>query len=121
VRELSSATIWGWRSEEIEAGPLISVKHHTTAPKQILLSGHIDTVFSPEDNFQKASLQGENPRSTEYRLLGQVTKALMDSADAGSADLRRKAEALDWNRRVWSAFATDCASSENAWAVSCSA
>ncbi len=63
--------------------------------------------------YQKASLQGENPRSTEYRLLGQVTKALMDSADAGSADLRRKAEALDWNRRLWSAFATDCASSEN--------
>lgn len=47
------------QSEEVEAGPLISMKHHASAPKQILLSGHIDTVFSPEDNFQKASLQGK--------------------------------------------------------------
>ncbi len=63
--------------------------------------------------YQKASLQGENPRSTEYRLLGQVTKALMDVADAGPVDIARKVEALDWNRRVWSTFATDCSSNDN--------
>ncbi|MCR9129907.1 MAG: flagellar biosynthesis regulator FlaF [Alphaproteobacteria bacterium] len=64
--------------------------------------------------YQTASARTEDPRSTEYRLMGQVTRALMEIKDAGPGEIRKRAEALDWNRRVWSAFAADCASPDNA-------
>lgn len=63
--------------------------------------------------YQTASARTEDPRSTEYRLMGQVTRALMEVKDAGAGEIRKRAEALDWNRRVWSAFAADCASPDN--------
>ena len=63
--------------------------------------------------YQTASARTEDPRSTEYRLMGQVTRALMEVQDAGPGEIRKRAEALDWNRRVWSAFAADCASPDN--------
>ncbi len=63
--------------------------------------------------YQQAASRSEPPRQTEYRLLGQVTRALMDAAELGRADLQRLAKALDWNRRVWSAFAADCATPDN--------
>ena len=63
--------------------------------------------------YQSASARSEDPRSTEYRLLGQVTRALMDVRQADAGEIRKRAEALDWNRRVWSAFAADCASPSN--------
>ena len=63
--------------------------------------------------YQKASAQAEAPRSGEYRLFGQVTRALIDAASAPEHDLRTRIEALDWNRRVWSALATDCSVPEN--------
>lgn len=63
--------------------------------------------------YQTASARTEDPRSTEYRLMGQVTRALMEVKDAGPGEIRKRAEALDWNRRVWSAFAADCASPDN--------
>ncbi|MFP4520395.1 MAG: flagellar biosynthesis regulator FlaF [Oceanicaulis sp.] len=63
--------------------------------------------------YQTASARTEDPRSTEYRLMGQVTRALMEALDAPASEIRRRAEALDWNRRVWTAFAADCASPDN--------
>ncbi|MGJ3230577.1 MAG: flagellar biosynthesis regulator FlaF [Oceanicaulis sp.] len=63
--------------------------------------------------YQTASARTEDPRSTEYRLMGQVTRALMEAKDAPSTEIRRRASALDWNRRVWTAFAADCASPDN--------
>lgn len=63
--------------------------------------------------YQRTSARAEDPRSTEYRLLGQVTRALMEAKDADAREIRKRAEALDWNRRVWSAFAADCASPDN--------
>jgi flagellar biosynthesis activator protein FlaF len=63
--------------------------------------------------YQTASARTEDPRSTEYRLLGQVTRALMEASEANSWELRRRADALDWNRRIWSTFAADCASQGN--------
>jgi flagellar protein FlaF len=63
--------------------------------------------------YQKAALQAESPRQSEYRLFGQVTRALMDAANADVNDIKTRIEALDWNRRVWSALATDCAGAEN--------
>ena len=63
--------------------------------------------------YQRTSARSEDPRSTEYRLLGQVTRALLDVREVDAREIRKRAEALDWNRRVWSAFAADCANPAN--------
>jgi len=67
--------------------------------------------------YQRAAQQAESPRDTEYRLFGQVTRALMEAASADVTDVKTRIEALDWNRRVWSALATDCATPENSLPV----
>ena len=64
--------------------------------------------------YQKAAQRSETPRDAEYRLFGQVTRALMEAAEVDPSDLKTRMEALDWNRRVWSALAADCAGPENA-------
>ncbi len=64
--------------------------------------------------YQKAATRAESPRQVEYRLLGQVTRALMDVQNADGRDTQALIDALDWNRRVWSAFAVDCARDGNA-------
>ncbi len=63
--------------------------------------------------YQRAAQQAESPRETEYRLFGQVTRALMEAAEVDPADFKTRIEALDWNRRVWTALAVDCATPEN--------
>ena len=63
--------------------------------------------------YQRAAQQAESPRDTEYRLFGQVTRALMTAAEADVNDIKTRIEALDWNRRVWSALAADCSTPEN--------
>ena len=64
--------------------------------------------------YQKATQRSESPRDAEYRLFGQVTRALMEAAVVDPSDLKTRMEALDWNRRIWSALAADCAVPENA-------
>ena len=49
----------------------------------------------------------------EYRLFGQVTRALIEASKTDPNDLSVRMDALDWNRRMWSAIAEDCASTEN--------
>jgi flagellar protein FlaF len=63
--------------------------------------------------YQQASARAESPRELEYRLFGQVTRALIDAAAADPTDLGVRIDALDWNRRLWSTLATDCASPDN--------
>jgi flagellar protein FlaF len=63
--------------------------------------------------YQKTLRSTESPRDTEYRLFAQVTQALIDAEKAGRADMPRLIDALDWNRRLWSALAGDCASEGN--------
>jgi flagellar protein FlaF len=63
--------------------------------------------------YQQAAQRAEPPRDLEYRLLGQVTRALMDASELDPADFVGRIDALDWNRRVWSALANDCASQAN--------
>jgi flagellar protein FlaF len=63
--------------------------------------------------YQQASARAESPRELEYRLFGQVTRALMDAAAADPLDVKTRMDALDWNRRLWSTLATDCASEDN--------
>ena len=62
--------------------------------------------------YRQASERVENPRDAEYRLFGQVTRALMEADGLDALDPVR-IDALDWNRRVWSALATDCADDGN--------
>jgi flagellar protein FlaF len=64
--------------------------------------------------YQQAAKRAENPRETEYRLFAQVTLALMEAAKADPRDLGARVDALDWNRRVWSALREDCADPGNA-------
>lgn len=63
--------------------------------------------------YQSAASRTEDPRSSEYRLFGQVTRALLQARDMGAADIAKRADALDWNRRMWTAFAADCSSDAN--------
>lgn len=63
--------------------------------------------------YQTASARAENPRETEYRLFGQVTRALIAASEAGPLEFKQRADALDWNRRMWSGLAADCGSEGN--------
>jgi flagellar protein FlaF len=63
--------------------------------------------------YQRAAQRAENPREAEYRLFGQVTRALMDAAKADASDFKTRIDALDWNRRLWSALATSCSDPAN--------
>ena len=62
--------------------------------------------------YQQAATRSESPRDTEYRLFGQVTRALIDASTTPN-DLAKRVDALDWNRRLWQALAADCAQPEN--------
>ncbi len=64
--------------------------------------------------YQQAAARAENPKESEYRLFGQVTRALMDAKALPDTDMNKRVEALDWNRRLWSALATDCSMPDNA-------
>lgn len=68
--------------------------------------------------YQRTAQSAENPREAEYRLFGEVTRALIAAAEADEQDLQVRIEALDWNRRLWSALAGDCAKPDNQLAES---
>ncbi len=57
--------------------------------------------------------RAENPREAEYRLFGQVTRALIEADKLDTSDFQGRMDALDWNRRLWTALATDCADPDN--------
>ena len=64
--------------------------------------------------YQQAAQRAESPRDTEYRLFGDVTRALIDVAqDEPPATSHSRMEALDWNRRLWTTLAADCAKPDN--------
>jgi flagellar protein FlaF len=50
----------------------------------------------------------------EYRLFGQVTRALMHASTLDASEIAARIDAIDWNRRLWSALATDCSDPNNA-------
>ncbi|MEM8985462.1 MAG: flagellar biosynthesis regulator FlaF [Pseudomonadota bacterium] len=63
--------------------------------------------------YQRTQAATEKPRDAEYRLFSQVTRALLEADKTGRDDLSKLVDAVDWNRRLWSALASDCASSAN--------
>ncbi|MGF1606679.1 MAG: flagellar biosynthesis regulator FlaF [Rhodothalassiaceae bacterium] len=62
--------------------------------------------------YARTQQSSESPSETEYRLFARVTGSLIEAQEK---DLRGAAlmKALDWNRRLWSTLATDCASDGN--------
>jgi flagellar biosynthesis activator protein FlaF len=64
--------------------------------------------------YQQAYLQvqnvTENPRQTEYRILAQITAAMIKAEQQGHTEIVR---AVHWNRRLWLMLQSDCASEEN--------
>lgn len=63
--------------------------------------------------YHKAQRSTEQPRDTEYRLFAQVTQALIEANKTGRSNVATLVDALDWNRRLWSTLASDCASDGN--------
>ena len=62
--------------------------------------------------YQNTQRISEDPRTTEYRLFGQVTGALMTAQKEGAkgGDL---VTAIDWNRQLWRTLAADCMDDRN--------
>ena len=54
----------------------------------------------------------EEPRTTEYRLFGQVTGALLNAKETNAVGTPL-VEAVDWNRRLWRTLAADCMDDRN--------
>jgi len=66
--------------------------------------------------YRQASERAEQPRDSEYRLFGEVTRALMAAAETPDDDFKARIQALDWNRRLWMTLAADCARPQNSLA-----
>ena len=56
--------------------------------------------------YHRTQNAAEDPRSIEYRLLGQVTAYLLE-AERDPANGVKRVEAALWNRRVWTALKLD--------------
>lgn len=63
--------------------------------------------------YQQTAQRTESPRALEYRLFGQVTRALMAAAESDPKDFATRIDALGWNRQVWATFAGVCADADN--------
>jgi flagellar biosynthesis activator protein FlaF len=63
--------------------------------------------------YKAAATRTETPRELEYRLFGQVTRALVQASQSDPSDIATRIDALDWNRRLWSTLATDCSDPDN--------
>ncbi len=62
--------------------------------------------------YQTTQRTVEDPRDTEYRLFGQVTRALIEAKESGATGVELL-NALDWNRSLWRTLASDCSSDGN--------
>ena len=62
-------------------------------------------TLNAQENARKTT---ESPQQTEYRLFVEVTRALMEAEGLAKTDPKLH-DALHWNRRMWSTFATACA------------
>jgi flagellar protein FlaF len=62
--------------------------------------------------YARAQNTTENPRAVEYKLLGQVTAALM-RAEETPGDMHQLMDAVLWNQAVWNAFFADLAHEGN--------
>jgi len=75
--------------------------------------------MSGVDAYKRTLNQTGTSRDTEFRLLGQVTTALIN-AQKTMGDIKtdpqkmaQYADALNWNARLWDLFVEDCGSAGN--------
>ncbi|WP_309645530.1 flagellar biosynthesis regulator FlaF [Phenylobacterium sp.] len=64
--------------------------------------------------YQQTAARAESGRELEYRLFGQVTRALIEAAALDPSEVSARADALDWNRRLWATLAGIVAEPDNA-------
>jgi flagellar protein FlaF len=58
--------------------------------------------------YKSSQHKSMDTRDTEYRLLAQVTAAMLEAKEkTGSVDVRQRVDAALWNRDVWAALRTD--------------
>ena len=75
--------------------------------------------MSGVDAYRRTQNQTESSRDTEFRLLAQVTSALINAqkiADEIRSNPEKMAQyvlALNWNNQVWDMFADDCGTEGN--------
>jgi len=62
--------------------------------------------------YHKTQRTTENSRDAEFRLFALVTRALLDAEGEPKGSIKL-VEAVDWNRRLWTALANDCSSENN--------
>lgn len=62
--------------------------------------------------YQNTQRITEDSRTTEYRLFGQVTGALIDVQRDGRNG-GPLVEAIDWNKKLWRTLAADCMDERN--------
>lgn len=62
--------------------------------------------------YRSAVSRAETPRSTEYRLMSEITGQMMEAEAAGLKGALLM-QPLHRNREMWSAFATDCGARGN--------
>jgi flagellar protein FlaF len=62
--------------------------------------------------YQNTQRTTEDSRSTEYRLFGQVTGALIDVQKTGQGG-GPLVDAVDWNKKLWRTLAADCMDDRN--------
>ncbi|MBV9992702.1 MAG: flagellar biosynthesis regulator FlaF [Alphaproteobacteria bacterium] len=62
--------------------------------------------------YQNTQRITEDSRTTEYRLFGQVTGALIDAQKAAERGAPL-VEAIDWNKKLWRTLAADCMDERN--------
>jgi len=62
--------------------------------------------------YQNTQRITEDSRTTEYRLFGQVTGALIDVQKTGQNG-GPLVEAVDWNKKLWRTLAADCMDERN--------
>jgi|APCry1669190591_1035303.scaffolds.fasta_scaffold04277_2 flagellar biosynthesis activator protein FlaF len=63
--------------------------------------------------YKTAAQRSESPREAEYRLFGEVTRALIDAAQLDRTEIAKRMDALHWNRQLWSVLATECSDPTN--------
>lgn len=63
--------------------------------------------------YQQTTRQTATPRGLEYRLLGEVTAAML-AAEREPADRHAKTRALLWNKKVWDNFMLELSEDNNA-------
>ncbi|MBT3532276.1 MAG: flagellar biosynthesis regulator FlaF [Rhodospirillaceae bacterium] len=68
------------------------------------------TMQGYQQAYQQVQNVTEDPRQTEYRLFAQVTGAMIRAEDLGHTEIVR---AVHWNRRLWLALQSDCATEDN--------